>query len=77
MTGDSAQIPSSRLGRRGSWRRSSHCTAISCIEVDREGDAVKIRRSGNPDGPVLTVDRAEFAAFLDGAKGGEFDDLAA
>lgn len=35
-----------------------------------------MRNSRDPSGPVLVYTRAEIAAFLDGARRGEFDDLA-
>jgi hypothetical protein len=37
---------------------------------------VFLRDSKDPHGAVLRFTRAEIAAFLDGAKSGEFDDLA-
>jgi hypothetical protein len=36
---------------------------------------VAVRDSKHPNGPVLTYTAAEWYAFLDGAKKGEFDDL--
>jgi hypothetical protein len=47
-----------------------------CVEVAhlRDGD-VAVRNSRDPYGPVLIYTRAEIAAFLRGAKDGEFDDL--
>jgi hypothetical protein len=36
---------------------------------------VAVRDSKDPDGPVLLYTRAEWRAFLHGAKAGEFDDL--
>jgi hypothetical protein len=34
-----------------------------------------VRDSKHPDGPVLTFTAAEWAAWLDGARKGEFDHL--
>lgn len=48
----------------------------ACVEVAPAGDAVAVRHSKDPDGPVLMYTAAEWAAFLDGAKKGEFDHLA-
>ena len=39
-----------------------------------DGD-IAVRNSRYPDGPALIYTRAEIAAFLSGAKDGEFDDL--
>jgi hypothetical protein len=36
---------------------------------------IAVRNSRNPAGPALIYTRAEIAAFLAGAKNGEFDDL--
>jgi Domain of unknown function (DUF397) len=38
-------------------------------------DAVVVRDSKNPDGPALTFTPDEWAAFVAGAKNGEFDRL--
>lgn len=60
----------------GKWRRSSACSEGSnCVEVAPFGDGVAVRDSKDPDGPVLLFTRAEIAAFLDGVRAGEFDDL--
>lgn len=40
------------------------------------GDWVLMRVAGDPDGRVLVFDRNEWECFLDGARGGEFDDAA-
>lgn len=37
---------------------------VNCVEVARTGEVVAIRDSMDPDGPVLTVTPAVFAAFL-------------
>ncbi len=42
----------------------------------RADGGVDMRNSRDPDGPVLSYTRAEIAAFLEGIKAGEFDDLA-
>lgn len=69
--------------------KSSNCTSASCVEVEFAkssfsgtgncvevgvaDDTYRVRDSKNPDGPVLTFTRAEWEAFLAGAKAGEFD----
>lgn len=46
----------------------------NCIEVtELPGDAVGVRNSRDPDGPVLKFTRGEWDAFLGGARRGEFD----
>jgi hypothetical protein len=64
----SAQGPSA-------WRKSSKCANSECVEIAREQDMILVRDSKSPQASVLRYTREEFAAFLDGAKAGEFDDL--
>jgi hypothetical protein len=56
------------------WR--SECNAGHCIEVANLSDhGIGMRDSKRPEGPILTFDRPEFAAFVDAVKRGAFDDL--
>jgi hypothetical protein len=60
------------------WQRSGD--GDGCVEiafVARAGDAgpwVLMRVAGDPEGRVLVYDRNEWECFLDGVRGGEFDD---
>ncbi|MET7944151.1 DUF397 domain-containing protein [Streptomyces sp. NPDC005302] len=48
----------------------------NCVELAALPDgSVAIRNSREPQGPALIYTRAEMIAFLEGARGGEFDDL--
>lgn len=47
----------------------------NCVEMRRNGSAVEIRDSKNPEGPIQRFTAAEVGAWLDGAKNGEFDHL--
>jgi Domain of unknown function (DUF397) len=57
------------------WIKSSYSgpTGGNCVEVAfLSGGAVAVRSSRNPDGPALIFTRAEWDAFIDGARDGEF-----
>jgi len=55
-------------------KASSSYGSGACIEVAPDGDLIALRNSRNP-GVVLHYTSDELAAFLDGAKRGEFDHL--
>jgi Domain of unknown function (DUF397) len=72
--------PPSAQDRRlehASWRKSRHSNPSgNCVEIaELPGGAVAIRNSRHPAGPALICPRAEFAAFLSGARDGDFDHL--
>lgn len=64
------------LAETPQWRKASASGAECCVETAAVNGGVALRDSKDPDGPTLHFTRAEMAAFLDGAKRGEFDDLA-
>ncbi|OLB78417.1 MAG: DUF397 domain-containing protein [Actinobacteria bacterium 13_2_20CM_2_71_6] len=45
----------------------------SCVEVRCHAEAIQVRDSKDPTGPVLRFTRLEWEAFIGGAKDGEFD----
>jgi hypothetical protein len=60
------------------WHISTRSTGggASCVEAGPLADGsgrVAVRHSRNPDGPTIVYTPAEWAAFLAGAKDGEFD----
>lgn len=59
------------------WVKSRHSNAEgNCVEVASLVDGgVAVRNSRDPDGPALVYTPAEVAAFVAGAKDGEFDHL--
>ena len=59
------------------WIKSRHSNAEgNCVEVAPLVDGgIAMRNSRDPDGPALVYTAAEVAAFVAGAKDGEFDHL--
>jgi len=58
---------------RATWRRSSHCdNSGSCVEVAFLPDAVAMRSSNGPDGPILIYSDEEWKTFIEGFRDGEF-----
>jgi hypothetical protein len=57
------------------WIRS-HAGGDTYVEMRRHGDWIEVRDGKSPDAAVLRFTSAEWAAWLDGAKKGEFDHLA-
>jgi len=56
------------------WRKSTASGANGdCVEVAANLDSVLIRNSQHPSGPVLSFSHREWAAFMAGARDGEFD----
>ena len=59
------------------WLKSRHSNAEgNCVEVAALAEGgVAMRNSRDPHGPALIYTPAEVAAFLAGARDGEFDHL--
>jgi hypothetical protein len=57
------------------WQKSQHSNPNgACVEVAvLPNGEIAVRNSRFPGGPALVYTRAEIAAFLAGAKDGEFD----
>jgi hypothetical protein len=74
---DDATMPADDLGEV-TWRKSRASNPRGdCVELAKlPGGGAAVRHSRDPHGPTLVYTRAEIAAFLAGAKAGEFDDLA-
>lgn len=60
------------------WRKSTFSNPRgNCVEfAEATNNLVAVRNSRDPEGGVLYYTRPEIDAFLQGAKAGEFDDLA-
>jgi hypothetical protein len=69
-------MPATGLGGI-SWLKSRHsnpsgnCVEVACLP----NGEIAVRNSRFPTGPVLVYTPAEIAAFLAGAKDGEFDQV--
>lgn len=59
------------------WRKSTASNPSgNCVELaELAGGDVAVRNSRHPAGPTIVYTRAEMAAFLQGVRSGEFDDL--
>lgn len=73
---ENAAVATLQLGL--SWRKSRRSSPLGdCVELAALPDGqIAVRNSRYPDGPALVYTRAEVAAFVLGAKDGDFDDLA-
>jgi len=59
-----------------SWIKAQASTHNgACVELATAGGKIAMRDSKDPGGPILVYTPAEFSAFLDGARNGEFDGL--
>jgi hypothetical protein len=69
-------MPAGELGRL-SWLKSQRSNATGeCVEVATLANGeIAMRNSRFPEGPALIYTPGEMAAFLAGAKDGEFDHL--
>ena len=58
------------------WQKSSFSTDAegNCLELATAGDKILVRESDQPD-LIIKTTPAKLAAFLAGAKAGEFDHL--
>ena len=55
------------------WIKANCTSATTCVEVMNTGTGIRVRNSSDPDGTILDYTYDEWAAFLAGAKDGEFD----
>jgi hypothetical protein len=60
------------------WRKSARSNPSgNCVELAAlPGGSFAVRNSRHPEGPALIYTREEIAAFVSGAKDGDFDDMA-
>ena len=73
---DTGRSAAPRPGPLGpGWRSSSFSQGAdsTCVEVAAYDRAIAVRDSKNPAGPVLRFSVAEWRAFLQGVRAGEFE----
>lgn len=60
---------------RVTWQKSTRSNGSgNCVETARLADGTRaVRDSKDPDGAILTFTPAEWRAFVQGVKHGEFD----
>jgi hypothetical protein len=58
---------------RAVWRPATVDRGTSRVEVAFVDDLIGVRNGDDPTGPILVFTRAEWEAFVGGAKDGEFD----
>jgi hypothetical protein len=56
-----------------SWHVATKSGGGNCVQVKSQDGLIVIGNSRFSDGPFLSYTHDEWAAFLDGAKKGEFD----
>ncbi|MGH3096500.1 MAG: DUF397 domain-containing protein [Streptosporangiales bacterium] len=54
------------------WRKSRFCDNQNCVEVAHVDGRYAVRDSKNPDQDPLVFSRAEWDAFRNGVRAGEF-----
>ena len=68
-------MPADELGSVR-WLKSHYSGGGECVELATLSTGeIAVRNSRFPEGPVLVYTPAEIAAFVAGAKGGEFDHM--
>lgn len=55
------------------WHKSTASADGNCVEIAISGESVHVRNARDRGGPVLTFRYHEWAAFLAGVHGGEFE----
>ncbi|GAA4535211.1 DUF397 domain-containing protein [Pseudonocardia xishanensis] len=63
------------MNHEPTWQRSSYSQGSdqTCVDVAISAIAVHVRDSKDPDGPILRFSTVEWAVFLRGVHGGEFE----
>jgi hypothetical protein len=57
------------------WRVARRCNGGACVRVAATDGTVLIGDTKDPQGPVLSYTAAEWRAFVEGIRQGDFDGL--
>jgi predicted secreted Zn-dependent protease len=57
------------------WHTALNCDGGTCVQVAADQNAILIRNSRQPDGPLVEYTPEEWHEFVSGIKKGDFDDL--
>jgi hypothetical protein len=66
-------VPQSSTAPLSAWYRSSRCESASCVEVMATSEAMLIRDSKDPLGPVLSLSREQYTQFVSAVRSGIHD----
>ena len=61
--------------KQSPWRVARKSAGGNCVQVRPDSGMIVVGNTRFPEGPFISYTHDEWAAFLDGAKKGEFDDL--
>jgi hypothetical protein len=66
-------MESTSNAKESSWHTATMSGGGNCVQVKSQDGMIVIGNSRFADGPFISYTQDEWAAFLDGAKKGEFD----
>jgi len=61
----------SGLGKGSDWRTSSRCNGGSCVAMAIRDDAILVRNTSDPEGPIIAVSPAAWRDLIAGIKRAE------
>jgi hypothetical protein len=72
--GDKSMRPKRIALRELAWQKASYCQSGECVEVVSKDGQVLVRNSQRPQ-RIVRYTPAEWQAFVQGVRAGEFDDI--
>ena len=61
------------MERQSGWHKASFSASGNCVEVLVRSEGVRVRNTRDRSGPELSFTAAEWRAFVQGVRAGEFD----